>query len=77
MSYIQITRESGFATSKYHMPSDQILADRWFTLEDDFFNWDSSHAGLNSHYEAWSYKEKKHRQFTAYRTGFDLAGRDT
>ena len=23
------------------------------------FNWDSLHARLNSHYEAWSYKEKK------------------
>ena len=37
VSYIQITRESGFATSKYHMHSNQILADRWFTVEDDFF----------------------------------------
>ena len=32
----QITRESGFTTSKYHMPGDQILADRGFTLRDDF-----------------------------------------
>ena len=24
-----------------------------------FFNWDSLHARLNSHYEAWSYKEKE------------------
>ena len=24
-----------------------------------FFNWDSPHARLNSHYEAWSYKKKK------------------
>ena len=23
-----------------------------------FFNWDSPHARLNSHYEAWSYKKK-------------------
>ena len=35
-SDIQITRESGFTTSKYHMPGDQILADRRFTLKDDF-----------------------------------------
>ena len=27
-----------------------------------FFNWDSLHARLNSHYEAWSYKEKKHKK---------------
>ena len=35
-SDIQITRKSGFTTSKYHMPGDQILADRGFTLKDDF-----------------------------------------
>ena len=27
-----------------------------------FFNWDSLHARLNSLYEAWSYKEKKHEE---------------
>ena len=27
-----------------------------------FFHWDSLHARLNSHYEAWSYKEKKHKK---------------
>nr|XP_047141115.1 uncharacterized protein LOC124816123 [Hydra vulgaris] len=32
----QITRESEFASSKYHMPGDQILSDRGFTLQDDF-----------------------------------------
>ena len=26
-----------------------------------FLNWDSSHARLNSNYEAWSYKGKKHK----------------
>ena len=26
------------------------------------FNWDSLHARLNSHYEAWSYKKKKHKK---------------
>ena len=35
-SDIQITRESEFHLSKYHMPGDQILADRGFTLRDDF-----------------------------------------
>ena len=24
-----------------------------------FFNWDSLHATLNSHYKAWSYKKKE------------------
>nr|XP_047127621.1 uncharacterized protein LOC105849804 [Hydra vulgaris] len=32
----QITLESEFASSKYHMPGDQILSDRGFTLQDDF-----------------------------------------
>ena len=35
-SHIQIARESCFTTSKYHMPIDQILADRGFTMKDDF-----------------------------------------
>ena len=26
------------------------------------FNWNSLHARLNSHYEAWSYKKKKHKK---------------
>ena len=32
-----------------------------------FKNWDSLHARLNSHYEAWSYKKKKHKKITACR----------
>lgn len=31
-----ISRLSGFIDSKYHLPGDQILADRGFTLHDDF-----------------------------------------
>ena len=27
-----------------------------------FFNWDSLHARLNSHYKAWNYKKKKHKK---------------
>ena len=27
-----------------------------------FFNWDSLHERLNSHYEAWSYKKTKHKK---------------
>ena len=30
-------------------------------------DWDSLHARLNSHYEAWSYKKKKHKKIEAYR----------
>ena len=36
VSDIQRTRESGFTTSWYHMSGDQTLADREFTLKDDF-----------------------------------------
>ena len=32
-----------------------------------FFNWDSLHARLNSHYQAWSYKKKNHKKITAYK----------
>ena len=34
---------------------------------DFFLNWDSLHARLKSHYEAWSYKKKKHKKVKAYR----------
>ena len=32
-----------------------------------FFNWDSAHARLKSHYEAWSYKKKKNKKIRAHR----------
>ena len=32
-----------------------------------FFNWDLLYARLNSHYEARSYKKKKHKKVKAYR----------
>ena len=32
-----------------------------------FFNSDLLHAKLNSHYETWSYKKKKHKKCKAYR----------
>ena len=32
-----------------------------------FFHWDSLHARLNSHYEAWSYKKKNTKKITGYR----------
>ena len=35
-SDIQIVRDSEFTTLKYHWPGDQILADRGFTLSEDF-----------------------------------------
>ena len=32
-----------------------------------FFNWDSLHASLNSHYEAWIYKKRSTKKITGYR----------
>ena len=32
-----------------------------------YIYWDTLHASLNSHYEVWSYKKKKHKKITAYR----------
>ena len=32
-----------------------------------FFNWDSLHARLNSHYQGWSYKKKKYKKVKGYR----------
>ena len=36
------------------------------TAECLFFNWDSFHASLNSHYKAWSYKKKEAKKIKAY-----------
>ena len=36
------------------------------------FNSDSLHARLNSHYEAWSYKKKKHKKITVKRCLLNL-----
>jgi hypothetical protein len=35
-SDVEIVRQSGFISHTYHQPGDQILADRGFTLKDDF-----------------------------------------
>ena len=35
-SDVKIVRDSGFISPSYHLPGDQILADRGFTLKDDF-----------------------------------------
>ena len=37
--------------------------DRYFL----FFTWDSHHARLNSHYEAWNYKKESTKKITGYR----------
>ena len=38
-----------------------------YPLKIAFFNWDSLQARLNSHYEPWSYREKKHIKVKEYR----------
>ena len=38
-----------------------------FFLFFDFLNWDSHHARLNSHYEAWSYKKRNTKRIAGYR----------
>ena len=46
-----------------------MLPQKWGKWAKKFFfsNWDSCHAQLNSHKEAWSYKKKKHKKIKAYR----------
>ena len=38
-----------------------------FLVTYSFFNRDSLHARLNSHYKTWSYKKKKHKKIKAYK----------
>ena len=33
-----------------------------YLVQKVFFNWDSLHSRLNSHYEGWSYKKMKHKK---------------
>ena len=35
-----------------------------------FVDWVSLYDRLNSHYEAWSYKKKRHKNIKAYRKSF-------
>lgn len=36
VSDVELVRQSGFISTKYHLPGDQILADRGFTLQEEF-----------------------------------------
>ena len=72
MSYINCKEELKLKWTKYCVlgaAGDDNTTDNTnkiiFTII--FFDWDSLHARLNSHYKAWSYKKKKHRKIKAYR----------
>ena len=58
-----------FDVRKHPHGSSYLVKSPVFQRVDDqfFFNWDSLHARLNSHYKAWSYKKKKHKKIKAYR----------
>ena len=54
--------------SYYTKSTENIINNTLFTFRLNsvffffFFNWDSPHARLNSHYEAWSYNKKKEQR---------------
>ena len=43
-----------------------------FGQANNFFNWDSLYAKLNSHFKAWSYTKKKHKKIKAYRKSIQI-----
>ena len=52
----------------YHSFDLYIICVSYWCSNFFFFNWDSLHARLNSHYETWSYKKKKStKKITDYR----------
>ena len=52
-TYAFLIAENRVSTDKFFVQSD---------LDNFFFNWDSLHARLKSHYKAWNYQEKKHKK---------------
>ena len=54
---------------KTHLKKDTEMCDNLknFVIVYIFFNWYSLHARLSSHYEAWSYKKRKHKKVKTYR----------
>ena len=59
------------STTAAYSPFQNGLCEQIHAVTDSifffFFNWYSLHARLNSHYEAWSYKKRKHKKVKAYR----------
>ena len=47
--------------------TDTYLFTNFFYFFYFFFNWDSLHARLNNHYEAWSCKKRSTKKITGYR----------
>ena len=52
-------------TPKSHRHNYTLLL--YYPISFFFFNWDSPHARLNSHYKAWSYKKRSTKRITGYR----------
>ena len=49
----------------FHIYSRFLSPQKFFCFF--FFNWDSPHARLDSHYKAWSCKKKSTKKITGYR----------
>ena len=61
-SWAQHDQSLKLGSNLKYLNIDQLLLSFFF-----FFNWDSLHARLNSHYEAWSYKKRSTKKITGYR----------
>ena len=57
----------------FQLPGEMLLTlvfcvlDLSVNVSTFFLNWDSLHARLNSHCEAWSYKKRSTKKITGYR----------
>ena len=56
--------ESQGLSRKVRIKEQVVIRDFFLFL---FLNWDSLHARINSHYEAWGSKKMKHKKIKAYR----------
>ena len=64
MATFTISTELVVTLKYYYEKNISVVRSHHF---DFFFNWDSLHARLNSHYEAWSYKKRSTKKITGYR----------
>ena len=64
ISEVYMTATAFESTHTNTQPFNQ-MTELW--CEYFFLNWDSPHARLNSHCEAWNYKKKSTKKITGYR----------